>query len=100
MAVATALPQSPLLLPRRVGVVLLGAVDNVNTVFTTPTAFVVDPPFDVPAVYLNGVRLLATDYALSESGGPGTGFDTVTTSDPLRATLKAVDVLTADYSEE
>jgi hypothetical protein len=63
-------------------------------VFTTPDDFVHAPPSSSLKLYYNGQRLLlADDFTLSESGGPGTGFDTVTTLFPP----KLGDKLWADY---
>jgi hypothetical protein len=59
---------------------LVGVQDGVNTVFLTPSGekFVNNLPFLTIQVYYNGLRqALLDDYTLSESGGPGTGFDTV-----------------------
>ena len=63
-----------------VGCPLLGTIDGANTVFTTDEKFVVDGQND-PAVYFQGQRQepgATSDYVLSESGGVGTGFDTIT----------------------
>ncbi len=59
---------------------LVGSKDGVNVVFHTPglERFVHNLPFLDISVLYNGVRLaLLDDYLVSESGGPGTGFDTV-----------------------
>lgn len=62
----------------RTGQVLSGPINGVNATFTTGEAFVHDPPRLSISVYYNGQRLLlADDYAISESGGLGTGYDTV-----------------------
>lgn len=62
----------------RVSQVLAGVVDGANLTFTTPDKFTHNLPFFTIAVYYNGVRLtLLDDYTLAESGGPGTGYDTV-----------------------
>ena len=61
---------------------LLGTVNGVNTVFTTPVPF--RPGGEV--VFFDGVRVQEScDYFRSESGGIGTGFDTITFVDPPRA---------------
>lgn len=61
---------------------LLGTVNSVNTVFTTPVPF--RPGAEV--VFYDGVRVQeGCDYFRSESGGAGTGFDTITFVDPPRA---------------
>ncbi len=80
----------------RTGVVLIGTIDGVNMVFTTPDFFLNDGTTSI-LVYYNGVRLelgAGNDYTLSESGGPGTGFDTVTL--PF-APVPPKDKITADY---
>jgi hypothetical protein len=61
-------------------VVPAGVVGGGNTVFTTPDKFVHDGTAN-EAVYLRGKRVLeglGNDYVASESGGVGTGYDTVT----------------------
>jgi hypothetical protein len=66
--------------PLKTGVSLLGSVDGVNTVFTTPDKFTHDGVSD-EMVYLRGLRLRSgagNDYTVSESGGAGTGYDTIT----------------------
>ncbi len=50
-------------------------------VFTTPEPFLHVPPGASIALYYNGQRLesgLGNDFTVSESGGPATGYDTVT----------------------
>lgn len=78
----------------RSGVVLSGAVNGVNTTFTVPEFFRHDPPsFDI-AVYFNGQRVLRDDdFTVSESGGAGTGYDTVETI----FVMKTGDKIWADY---
>jgi hypothetical protein len=64
----------------RVGQHLIGAKDGVNVTYTTPGGelFVHNLPFIGIAVYYNGSRLtLLEDYVVVESGGAGTGYDTV-----------------------
>lgn len=88
---------------RRTGVALVGAINGVNMVFTTPSIFVHASGGDSIAVYYNGQRLFegaANDYVVSESGGPGTGYDTVTlTFAPKGVPPSNPDIVTADYSE-
>lgn len=76
-------------------VALLGVKNGVNSIFTTPEKFIQSGNFKV-LVYWNGRRLRETnDYTVSESGGVGTGFDTVTflfAKPPVSSS-----VLTADY---
>lgn len=73
----------------RTGVALVGPKDGANRVFrTTPDKFVHDPTGTGKTieVWHNGRRLIWTptadpsqsDYMVSESGGVGTGFDTIT----------------------
>lgn len=77
----------------RVGVPLGGAVNGANTVFTTPEAFRNSGGITI-SVYYNGQRIFETDdYILSESGGVGTGFNTIT----VLFTPRAGDRLDADY---
>jgi hypothetical protein len=64
----------------RVGQNLIGAKDGVNVQFTTPGSekFAHNLPFFDISVIFNGSRLaLLDDYLVSESGGSGTGYDTV-----------------------
>lgn len=56
---------------------LIGIKDNVNIIFTTSTKFKHDGHFK-EVVHVNGLRQhIPQDYAILESGGPGTGYDTV-----------------------
>ncbi len=73
----------------RTGIALVGPKDGTNRIFrTTPDHFVHDPlgsGKDIE-VWHNGRRLIFTqspdptqgDFVVSESGGVGTGFDTIT----------------------
>ena len=78
---------------------LVGAVNGANQIYTLPNsekAIVADPGVKIK-VYYNGQRLHeggANDYTTSESGGSGTGFDTVTL---LFVAPKPGDIVTADY---
>lgn len=57
---------------------LAGVLNGINLTFTTPEAFMHVVPGVSIRVFLNGQRLLRLDdYTVAESGGPGTGFDTV-----------------------
>lgn len=75
---------------------LTGIINNVNSIFTVPDIFLQDMDYQI-SVYYNGVRqLLSVDYFTAESGGPGTGYDTVIfTSPPDPGT--ATSYITADY---
>ena len=80
----------------RVAQDLVGARDGINVVFTVPASehYVHNLPFFSVAVYLNGMRLaLLDDYIVQESGGPGTGYNTVV----LNEAPFADDHLFADY---
>src|ERR1700722_18174822 len=57
---------------------LVGAVDGVNDIFTIPSGtWIQVSPYKI-IVYDNGVKqTFGTDYTIAESGGSGTGFDTV-----------------------
>ncbi len=64
----------------RIGVSLYGPINGTNTSFTvTPgEKFLHNPPYIQIGVYYNGIRLFwPDDYSLDESGGGGTGYDTV-----------------------
>lgn len=59
---------------------LIGTIDGANKVFSTAQAFTRASPFQ-EAVYRRGLRLTpgaGNDYVASESGGAGTGYDTIT----------------------
>ena len=76
MAVARLSTAAYIISAQETGVELLGAINGVNTTFTTPDLFI---PSTL-AVYYNGQRLKEgplKDYTLTESGGAGTGFDTI-----------------------
>lgn len=78
---------------------LLGAVDDVNMIFTTPDGiFIYDPPVHTIVVYRNGVKQkMADDYTIFEGGGPGTGFTGILMTVPPETTPAPLDVMTADY---
>lgn len=80
----------------RVGQSLVGAKDGSNPYFHTPgfEKFTHNLPFLDISVYYNGARLtLLDDYYVIESGGSGTGFDTI----QLIVAPRIDDHLTADY---
>jgi hypothetical protein len=59
---------------------LSGVKDGVNLTFSVPGEKFVQTGNIGIRVHLNGQRLFlgaGNDYAVSESGGPGTGYDTV-----------------------
>ena len=79
----------------RWGIDLLGPKDGTNTTFQTPEPFVQQGTV-VIQVYWNGQRLrlgATNDYTVAESGGVGTGFDTIIVARAPRS----YDVLMADY---
>lgn len=80
-------------------VMLVGVVDGVNTVFTIADGykFVQNDEY-VITVYYNGVRQdLTIDYIVMESGGVGTGYDTVIFNDPPDPGFTIISYITADY---
>jgi hypothetical protein len=92
----------------RIGVRLVGTYNSLNRVFTVPAPdkFIHDAvqPGRTIAVYHNGRRLTQSltgspvdgMFVVSESGGVGTGFDTVTLTALAPATVRSR--LFADYS--
>ena len=64
----------------RVGQNLVGLKDGANVTYTTPglEKFAHNLPFLDISIYFNGSRLaLLDDYLVTESGGVGTGYDTI-----------------------
>lgn len=83
---------------RRYGLAPTGLINGANTVFTTPTQF--DP--STLSLYYNGERMwegIGNDYVVSESGGIGTGYDTITTAFTPKAAPGNPDKLMVDYTE-
>lgn len=77
---------------------LLGTVDNINTVFTIPSGTWIQNSTYKIIIYKNGVKqVYLDDYFIAESGGPGTGYDTVIFNVPPTTSPTPVDILTADY---
>ena len=80
----------------RTGQLLVGVIDGTRVSFFLPGSdkFVHDLPHLTVSVYLNGMRqLMGQDYTISESGGVGSGYDTVTFIEAPRSG----DVLLVDY---
>jgi hypothetical protein len=81
----------------RENVALAGVKNGVNTVFTIPGGDLArhEPPGVQIKLYRNGLRQnlgVGCDYTVSESGGAGTGFDTVTVDPaPLSYEILLVD---------
>lgn len=95
MAVSRTLPES-LLARFKWQVDLVGAKNGVNMTYTAPENFLEE----TIRVYLNGVRQrrgVGCDFIVSESGGVGTGFDTV---EFQFVSPVAGDNLFADYTTE
>lgn len=66
----------------RTGQGLIGVKNSVNTTFKVPGTekYVHNLPFLTIQVYMNGVRLsILDDYMVVESGGAGTGYDSIIT---------------------
>ena len=81
----------------RVGQELVGVKDGANVVYTTPglEKFAHNLPFlDISVIYNGGRLKLLDDYAVIESGGTGTGFDTIMILD---LPPESGDHLFADY---
>jgi hypothetical protein len=86
----------PTLVDRVVGEVPAGTIDGANKVFTTANKFVVN----TEAVFFCGVRMVrgaSEDYTTSESGGVGTGYDTITFVRPIAP--RVGDELLVDYTK-
>ena len=80
-----------------VGEVPGGPIDGVNKDFTTAAKFLETSL----RVYKNGQRLregATIDYVISESGGSGSGFDTITLAIPPMPTPEP-DSIIVDYTE-
>lgn len=76
----------------------LGPKNGANITFQTARKF---EPASIK-VFWNGIRLhsgIGSDFVVSESGGVGTGFDTVTFAAPEMAPLPG-EVVLADYIEK
>lgn len=57
---------------------LVGVKNGINTIFTIPSGYFLYDDTYKALVYLNGVRQkLTNNFLISESGGPGTGYDTI-----------------------
>lgn len=76
---------------------LIGVKDGVNVTFTTPDKF---RP-ETFRLHVNGLRQrrgIDSDYTITESGGPGSGYDTVILDNRLAPYVG--EVVTADYIVE
>ena len=83
---------------------LLGDVNDINTLFTLPidpingtSTFIFDFLHKL-LVYKNGVKqYYMDDYTIGESGGPGTGYNTIIFAKPPTPNPPPADIITADY---
>ena len=76
-------------------VILLGVRNGVNDTFTTPDIFIQTTNLKIK-IYWNGRKLsINDDYTVSESGGLGTGYDTIVFLYPKKPT--ATSKLEAEY---
>lgn len=76
---------------------LVGTKDGVNTSYIVPDTSFIQSGEIVIRVYRNGRRMTigaSNDYTVSESGGVGTGYDTITFNGPAPLSY---EVLAADY---
>ncbi len=73
---------------------LIGVQNNINAIFTTSTKFKHTDPNLKEIIFVNGLRQhIPEDYFVAESGGLGTGYDTVVFVVPPFPD----DILTIDY---
>lgn len=80
----------------RIGQGLIGVKNGVNATFKVPGTekYIHNLPFLTIQVYFNGVRqAILDDYMVVESGGAGTGYDSVI----LGVAPRSNDHLVADY---
>jgi hypothetical protein len=80
---------------QRWDIALSGVTNGINVSFATPEFFLQVSNLHI-RVYLNGQRLregAGNDYTVAESGGLGTGFDTVI----LAIAPRSGDTVTADF---
>ena len=82
----------------RMGKALLGVKDGANDTFSTPEKFLYTADLRIAVVW-NGRRLAdGRDFQALESGGAGTGYDTVMLLWSAGELLpRAMDTLEADY---
>jgi len=83
---------------RKEDIQLIGNVDDINTIFKIPDMYFIYETNYKIIVYKNGVKqVLSDDYFIAESGGPGTGYDTVILVVPPATLPAPLDIITADY---
>ena len=83
----------------RLGQPLIGVIDGANLSFTVQPGDKFTHNLSITIeVYCNGLRLtFLDDYTVDESGGPGTGYDTVLLGEaPRPGDLLQVDYLALD----
>ncbi len=77
---------------------LVGVVDDSNTVYSIPFGKFIQNDLYRIIVYKNGVKqFFLDDYFIAESGGPGSGYDTVILTVPPTTVPPPDDIITADY---
>lgn len=83
----------------RVGIDLLGTKNGSNPTFTTPEKFVNTANVKIVVTWNGRRQYQGTDFVVSESGGAGTGYDTITFTawQGLGFLPRVTDQLTADY---
>lgn len=84
----------------RQGEVPAGLINGLNTTYVTANKFVFIAGEVVPAVYYNGQRLTygnTADFVVAESGGLGTGYDTIVLAWAPRDDGATFDRLLVDY---
>ena len=79
-------------------IMLDGAVDGYNLIYTIPSGtWIQQAPYKI-IVYKNGVKQVAgDDFTIQESGGSGTGYDTVIFTVAPTVHPSPIDIITADY---
>ncbi len=102
MSVAPSQHAGHFVAPVRMGEALSGPFDGFGTVYTTAETFVHLPPGITIQLYFNGLRQRqgsGLDFTVAESGGVGTGYDTILlASPPHDLGAPHVDNVTADYT--
>ncbi len=86
----------------RIGENLSGQIDGALSAFLTPSKFLHNIPGDTVRVYFNTGRLVfgaTADYTVSESGGVGSGFDTINLTFTPKIPPGRPDRLVVDYTE-
>jgi len=98
VSIGTKVTSSQMAVLRMEDIQLVGNVDGVNTIFTIPSGkFIQNGTYKI-IVYKNGVKqVYLDDYYIFESGGVGTGYDSVVMTVAPTVTPSPVDVITADY---